>query len=281
MSIICEFEEDAFQQAVDIAISKITNVFTTPGRVSESILGYDAAFFINQSAHMLLLRKIAYRRSARYLRLNGVDITDDFFDDLSKLTKNPPKFKLNLFIQYKVPEKLVGNRAAQWSEWGGDYYRFSIREKQLKILCDLHARAAGRAIVCYASPAFNTSDTLEQFIEAGTIIENSNFVSPDYLSGHHFYTYQTALGIGLAHSEVSEVSPIDLKREISDSISQKEGKTIFEAITDVSEIILKTEWGSQIEGSAATPGFSRDFLDNIELIRKYERYSGTKLHLLG
>lgn len=281
MSIACEFEEDAFQQALDVSLSKSTNIFTTPGRVSESILGYDAAFFLDPSNHLNLVRKIAYRRTARYLRLHGVNITDEFFDDLSKLSKNPPKFKLNLFVQYKVPEKMVGDKAKEWSFWKSDYYRYKIRQKQLEILCNLEEKSAGRAIVCYASPAFISSDLLESFVQSGTILDNSNFVSAGRLKGHHVYSYQAALCTGWAHSAAEEVSPLAMRQVISERIEQDGGQTLPEAVANVVGVILDTDWGKSIYERGEESGTPPGFLEDIEIIQKYERYSGTKLYLLG
>ncbi len=65
-----------------------------------------------------------------------------------------PKFKFNIFIQYKRPEYIQSPRGTEYKDWGEPYFRYNILQHQQDILVQLEKNAGENAIVVYASPAF-------------------------------------------------------------------------------------------------------------------------------
>lgn len=98
----CQFEEDCFQQQVDAAIARLTNIVTTPGRVTENILGYDGAYFIppDKVFSVVGLNVLPSPPSTPTSGNLGITVNPTVWKDLAKLDPAKiPKFRLNLFIQ--------------------------------------------------------------------------------------------------------------------------------------------------------------------------------------
>ncbi len=97
-----------------------------------------------------------------------------------------------LYLQFKRPEFLVGPRATERALFGGDYFRFPLRNSsrspQHSTLCELQRQRLGRNDwVAYACAMFWQSAELDHLFRHGQVCNHSIFVSPlqigDYVPG--------------------------------------------------------------------------------------------------
>jgi len=287
MPLECQFEEDAFQQQIDIAIGKTTNISTTGGRRTENILGYDAAFYVNKDLRFLLDQRLYVRPSRVNRRWIGITVNDKVWTDLDKIPgfKIPP-FKLNLFIQSKVPRKMVGHVAPEWDKWKEPYFRFDVRHPQHEIMMRIND-APNPPLVCYAAPAFNDAATLWRVTQAGDVLDHSHFVRVGKLKGHERYTYLNATSIGIGHSEAEDIENERWSEILRSRLEIAEEKTLEELLNSALENITNAVTGStDIETSfkailAATPGAISEIERTLYIIDAFESYFRIKLMILG
>ena len=156
MTSIAQFEEKTFEKYFGHEVARYANYTYSPGQFGEATLGFDEAFDI--PFHRLLWKwHLLY--GGHVLRKKGISLSD-YNNLLERELRNLPKFKLNLFVQYKRPEYVYFAGADEWPLWEKPYYRYCITDHQQMALVKLSAESSGRAAVVYASPAFWMSDDL-------------------------------------------------------------------------------------------------------------------------
>lgn len=83
-----------------------------------------------------------------------------------------------LFIQFKLSYCMVRQSAAEWADFGHEYYRFYLRpskySRQHQLLRDLAAREE----VYYAAPHFHTLDELNDAYMANQVFDRSALFNP-------------------------------------------------------------------------------------------------------
>ena len=154
------------------------------------------------------------------LRHRGI-VLSDIDEFLKEGSKSLPEVRLNLFVQYKRPEYVLGTRGAEWGSWQQPYFRYGITQHQQVALDGVYRASNGRAEVVYAAPVFIDSDTLFRHYGSGSIIANSNIAPVYRLSGHSRYTYVSASGGGKVHSDAEEASGASLQ-EILESAQEQD-----------------------------------------------------------
>jgi hypothetical protein len=83
----------------------------------------------------------------------------------------------------------------------GPFWLFDTKQHQQEILEQIAKKLNRKALVVYASPAFDTLDLLYNYTSQFKIVENSNFVKVDKMAGHHQWNYDEPGTHGLAQSE--------------------------------------------------------------------------------
>lgn len=125
-----------------------------------------------------------------------------------------------LFLQFKVPRKLLRTNSKYWSFHNQPYFQFKIWPfppcEQHNILVDL-AKKDLRNQVFYCSPAFVHQSTFNTLYSKNQVLQNSIFVSCRYLpwvySGqHHSISYTLSPRRAVMHSEPVEVECLSLER---------------------------------------------------------------------
>ena len=137
-----------------------------------------------------------------------------------KRKRRLPTFRTNLLIQAKRPEvfKRVPKDLKKYG-YKGLYWRFTITPHQQEILEKVSKKLNHKALVVYASPAFNTLDDLYDYTEAQEIVENTSFVKVERLISHTKWNYNAPGSAGVAHSEPEYI----------------EDKNIFEMLSSYNE----------------------------------------------
>lgn len=194
----CEFEEKQYETLMNMSLFTVRNIYV-PGQVYEKMVGIDSAGNIDNE----------YIKCLFGLWPVGIELCKLFVKP-----ENLPQFKCNIFLQYKRPEFITTAKGSEYKFWGKPYYRYSLTPHQQITLEDLERRVKKMAIVAYACPTYYTYEALFSSQARNKIIEESNFVSPSLLSGHHVYTFLKSGKKGKAFSEVEEIESIDLYEEI-------------------------------------------------------------------
>lgn len=201
-----DFEERTFEHPLNHQLLGRQRRLFVPGQVLEQYVGFDAA----------LVATYPY-----FWRLWGTTRPPGLAVNSAVATphaRRAPSFRANLFVQHKRPHHMRRSSATEWPYWGREYFRFDIVDHQQQALEAVAARARGRAIVCYACPAFAKAAELFDHIDAGTLVENTHFAKVPPLRNHRRYSYVDARTPGRPHSEhVEPEKPLDLDQAISNA----------------------------------------------------------------
>ncbi|MBB4857169.1 hypothetical protein HNO88_000476 [Novosphingobium chloroacetimidivorans] len=298
----CQFEEDAFQQLVDGAIGRLTNIVTTPGRVAENALGYDAACLLTADDLVAVVgphvAPHAVGAAPTHPLHLGITVNATVWTNLAALpaAKIPP-FRLNLFVQYKSPVGLSGGKAAQWPHWQAPYFRYEMEPKQLAVMAAIDGSGSG-ALGCYCSPDFLDAATLWSCTTKATILDHAHFVRAQQLASHGCYTYQSANGPGKAFSEPEIIPREDFPAMLEQAIAAgpkltfeeaalRATKTIRNAIEDV--LPRRSALASLLRQlDAARPADETDangrrarLLAALEVIQAFEVFYRTRVITVG
>jgi hypothetical protein len=214
----CEFEEKQYEQLMNSELAETGYIYPV-GQVLESDLAIDAAMLPKKPDFWDMWGSLGVKRWRSGLRLRP-----DFWEDAEKELKSEmfPKFKCNLFIQYKRPEFIGSTNGREFSYWRQPYFRYDITQHQQKILSKLEEKTSSHALVTYACPSFHKLKDLWKFLKGKLLISNSNFVQPHILQKHERYSFaQSGVG-GYACSEPRRIGRMDLLSEIQSLMGKSE-----------------------------------------------------------
>ena len=209
----CEFEEKQFEQQFNATLLDRRKLTYAPGQVLENLLGFDAAFLTSNR----LIWKGFPRRSRGHLfrrQPRGMRLDRKWWNTLDSEIEWFPKFKLNLFIQYKRPQFLTTPIAREWSDWKRPYFRYKLISHQQRALLHLAKRIRSEGVVVYVSPAFRLLSSLWEAMDQGNLIDQSNFAEAINLNGHSRYSYTDAGSTGKSHSEAEDITSSGLKERL-------------------------------------------------------------------
>lgn len=192
-----EFKEKTYETYFLAELARRTTVLYSPDQNDESLLGFDGAFWLPWDE---LPTMLPYRRFRRWRRLIGISASEiDTFG--RELNNRLPPFRFNLFVQYKRPQYLFRSNAVEWTSWDGPYFRYGIVARQQELLRRVQSKAADRAAIVYAAPAFFRVHDLFSFASSGAIAANSNIASVGLVGAHGRFTFESAGNYGVGHSQ--------------------------------------------------------------------------------
>lgn len=192
-----EFEEKEYEGPLYNQLLFGNHRISTPGQVFENAFGLDAAL---EAEHPLFWDLFNYKNIP-----NGIHLRDYKLGWIWRRYgkyRDLPNFPLNLLIQAKRPDYLLG-RNSNLARHGinKDYWRFQIRKHQQPLLSRIERQLRNRALVVYASPAFHKLHDLDECTENQNIVENSTFVRPSRLDNHRSWNYNQPGTHGVATTE--------------------------------------------------------------------------------
>jgi len=206
-----EFEEKDFEAPLYNQLLFGSHNLATPGQVFEGNFGIDAAL---QALHPLFWDLFGYPDIPPGVRLN--DFRWRFVWRSLGRKRQLPNFSVNLLVQSKRPAVLQRARGAL-SHLGirGPFWRFKIREHQQSILEGIARTLGNKALVIYASPAFDTFDELYQYTQNRSIVEKTNYVKVTRMIGHlqWNYNFPGTNGVALSEAEPIEDDQFDIMLE--------------------------------------------------------------------
>lgn len=203
---LAEFEEKDFEGPLYGELRNGSHRIATPGQVFEGRFGIDAAI---EALNPIFWSQIGYRHIP-----NGVILDDlnwGFIWRRLGRRRRLPTFKTNLLIQAKRPKiRIRVTKAMSKLNVHGAHWCYDITQHQQVILEKVSTRLGNRALLVYASPAFDTLDDLYDHTENQTIVPNTNFVKVPKLSNHQSWHYFGPGFTGLAHSEPEQIEDKEL-----------------------------------------------------------------------
>jgi hypothetical protein len=276
-----EFREKEFENLINFELLEGSNLIYTPDQVLESIIGFDAALFTNNSdfwniyysrndyynlfnqnnlflnSNYSIRQNIVYENFNTFSKimrflfqnkpiLNGIFLSQNFWNELETNFNYFPKIKFNVIIQYKRPEYVNSTNAKEWYAWGQPYFRYKLDNNQQNALALLENRIAKSGLVVYACPAFYTRSQLFNFQINKVLILNTNFCQPSKLIHHFKYTFISSGYTGKAFSKFNEIKNYDFINEIK-SLKEKtetsENKLHLEELNDIlMEFVNKSDF---------------------------------------
>lgn len=260
-----QFKEKTFEKHFGHELACQTNVTFSPDQCDEAILGFDEAFRMPED---WFFRLGPYVRRQRRRRLTGIEI-DDFNNNAEVAARHMPKFKLNLFIQFKRPKFLTSRGAREWSDWKQNYYRYETTPHQQEALERIDAKSYGRAATIYASPAFWTADDLWEHMKNTDVINHSNMASTAKLNGHEHYSYIAPGYVGKGHSETIAIESDPLHRIIEIGFERNEPLPLNLHLKKTASAILEATSGSDL----VTPVFHQ-----LQTVMGFEDFNPNSLH---
>jgi hypothetical protein len=207
-----EFTEKPYEKYFSQELSGICGPTFSPDQVSENYLGFDEAFFVKHL--MRFPHIIPFRNTRRRRWLVGIS-SEEIKHVAKELNHLLPRFRFNLFVQYKRPDYLRARNAKYWRDWKQPYYRYDITENQQTRLQSIHEAAQRRAVVVYAAPAIWSGEEFFERAADRRIIENSNIAQVTRIGEHKKYTYARPGNFGVAYSEPEEIESESLESLIS------------------------------------------------------------------
>ncbi len=208
-----EFEEKDFEAPLYNQLLFGSHNIATPGQVFEGKFGIDAAL---QALHPQFWELFGYPHAPKGVHLS--DFKWGFVWRRLGRKRILPNFSVNLLLQSKRPSVLERARG-NLNRLGlhGPFWRFVIKDHQQEILEKITQRLDRKALVIYASPAFNTLDLLYEYTQNQKIVENSSFVKVNRMTGHRHWNYNCPGTQGVASSEpelIEDTTFEDLLKEL-------------------------------------------------------------------
>ena len=241
-----EFEEREFETPLYQQLRVANNRVWSPGQVLEHYVGFDYSALCVDSYFWAIhgLRK----------PYDGLFLDEMFRRRIWRrrdIRRPLPNFSLNLFLQAKRPEIRVRlTKALKGYSLKVPYWRIGINAGQQSTLESLSTATKNKAIVCYATPAFDRLSQLYSHTTAGTIVANSSFPEAQWLSGHDAWNYDSPGAKGIANSDPLYFEQADLLARIDRLIV--EGADTRETAYDANLIALAQIVVSSAEGTNAS-----------------------------
>ena len=110
----CEYEEKQYEQLMNYELAEKGRIYPA-GQCLEKDIGIDAALFFSKNSKFW--RKWNDSRSLNFRP--GVNLSRKLWNIAERKLKSAafPKFKCNLFIQYKRPESIKSPNGKQYPDW--------------------------------------------------------------------------------------------------------------------------------------------------------------------
>lgn len=245
--VAVNFEEKVFEEMFNSALHnyKDQSMKIAPiGQALEAYLGYDMGISIDR--HNPLWRIFGAPA------LRGFDLKTW----ASARVSNPgvTTSALNLFFQYKRPERMHGHNATHFNYFRGEYRRFNISRlagqkspSQQDTLCQLEAASRGAAYVRYAAPCAISYDDLEADWENNRLLHETVFVTPSsFEPGHLACNYNSPSNVLLnSEPKIYEAGTWgDLSRELSAALDTR--RPFKEVLESVSSVVEQLDLGSSL-----------------------------------
>ena len=222
------FEEKQYEGPMNMQLLAGSYRFFAPGQVLEATVGLDAAMWTDNKVFWAV-----WSGAAGGPPLAGAVPRPAWWSGATLSAAQLPPFALNLLVQYKRADRMLRPNAREWPVWKQKYYRYQVDDPpgQLPALSVCATALGAQGLVLYAAPAFHTLPDLWKHVQAGELVQHSNFVEATKLVGHRRWTFPQAGKFGIAHREPVEVASFQFTDEIGLRRERARGGTgsVFDA----------------------------------------------------
>ncbi|MRT00671.1 hypothetical protein GJQ57_18670 [Ralstonia pickettii] len=199
---IADFEESEYRGPLYNQLERGNHLVWEPGQVFEKHIGIDRAAYVTDPYFWGL--------HGRMGPMGGAILVDYNWDYIWKNRikyKVLPDFQLNLFLQAKRPHAGTRPRGRVREEGiTSHYWKFDITKHQQVALENVSRNLDGKALVCYAAPAFHTQAELYTHTKDQSIVPNSTFPLVSELAGHGAWYYDRGGCFGVANPDFERIA---------------------------------------------------------------------------
>lgn len=233
-----DFEESEYRGPLYNQLERGNHLVWEPGQVFEKHIGIDRASYVTDAYFWGLQRFAA--------PMSGVVLPDYEWHYIWKnrlKNKILPDFKLNLFLQAKRPH--AGTRPRGKLKKAGivsDYWKFEITPHQQVALEQMEKTLSGKAIVCYAAPAFHTQAALYEHTKNQSIVPFSSFPPASTLIGHGAWYYGNGGLSGVANPDFVRMEFESLETRIVKLVerTQSQRTNAVESIRELANSLIQS-----------------------------------------
>lgn len=131
-----------------------------------------------------------------------------------------PTVNLNLFVQAKRAEHMIGHNAKQWGHWNQEYFRYEIESDQQTALVTCANALGQNGKVVYAAPAFYQLHDLFAHVSGGSLVGATNFVEASAMGNHTVYTFVNPGTAGAGFSDPEKIPPFDVTKDLRRAVAE-------------------------------------------------------------
>ncbi len=254
-----DFEESEYRGPLYNQLERGNHLVWEPGQVFEKHIGIDRAAYVTDPYFWGLHGLIA--------PMNGVILLDyDWHYIWKNRLKNKilPDFKLNLFLQAKRPH--AGTRPrGEVKKAGivGDYWKFEITPHQQVALEQMEKTLNGKAIVCYAAPAFHTQAALYEHTKNQSVVPSSSFPPASALTGHGAWYYDNGGLWGVANPDFVRKEFEPLQTRIINLMERTQSRSVNagESLRDLANSLIKST--SEVQEPSPSDTWFQQLLNRV------------------
>jgi hypothetical protein len=205
-----DFEEREFETPLYHQLRVGNNKLWSPGQVLENRVGFDYSALCTDSffwaIHNLRVGPTGFFLEEMFMRHHW---------QRAQIRRPLPDFSLNLFLQAKRPRvRTRVSKLLKDQDISAPYLSMMIEKEQQSVLELLSIASKGKALVCYATPAFHRVTQLYSHITNGTIVQNSSFPEAIWLQNHSAWHYDKPGASGIANADPKAIVGEDLFERI-------------------------------------------------------------------
>lgn len=255
-----DFEEPEYRGPLYNQLERGNHLVWEPGQVFEKHIGIDRAAYVTDP-YFWNLHGLA-------VPINGVVLLDyDWHYIWKNRLKNKilPDFSLNLFLQAKRPHSGTRPRGkVKKAGIVGDYWKFEITPHQQVALEQMEKTLNGKAIVCYAAPAFHTQAALYEHTKNQNIVQSSSFPPASALTGHGAWYYENGGLSGVANPDFVRKEFESLQTRIVNLIEGSQSRSVNagESLRDLANSLIGST--SEVQKPSPTDTWFQQLLKRVD-----------------
>lgn len=258
-----EFEEAEYRGPLFHQLQS-SNLLWEPGQVFEKHIGIDRALW---TMHAYLHGLHGYSTP-----LTGVTMSRfnwDYIWAARARKKRLPSFRLNVFIQAKRPAYgRYAPKALRAHGLKSPYWRFEVTPHQQIALERLADKLSGRAIVCYACPAFHKEAMLHKWTVEPRMVESSTFPDVRRLKGHAAWNYSEPGARGVANADPEPSDDGALLARIARMVEREQSQA-GAAVEELAGLADAVRQAMGADETAAPTAAQAAFSDHLQVLRNF------------
>lgn len=258
--IPADFEESEYRGPLYNQLERGNHLVWEPGQVFEKHIGIDRAAYVTDPYFWGL--------HGLSVPVSGAVLLDyDWHYIWKKRLKDKilPDFQLNLFLQAKRPHAGTRPRGKiKKAGISGDYWKFEITPHQQIALEKMEETLNGKAIVCYAAPAFHTQAALYDHTKNQSIVPASSFPPASTLTGHGAWYYENGGLSGVANPDFVRMEFEPLQSRIARLIewNQSQRENAEQSLSDLASSLIRLS--SEVQDPTPTDTWFQQLLNSVE-----------------